>query len=283
MSGGSIRVVGGRVKMLAAQLGWESRLAEGGAAQRIPLPEYSVYRLSRRQFVGSTAVGALAGFAAVYLFYLSIPAAAAAACLGLLAPKKYREYLRLKRQAKLRLQFKEMLFSLSSSLAAGRSVENAFLASLGDLRLMYPESRSDLMLELEAICHRFSNGDPLEAGLADFSLRSGVDEIRQFADVFITCKRTGGNLIEIIRRTSQIIGEKIEINQEIAVMIASKRFEARIMTGVPFAFMGFLHWTAPDYMAPLYSSAVGYLVITAVLLLLAACSWLMMKIMSIQL
>ncbi|WP_246029222.1 type II secretion system F family protein [Paenibacillus humicus] len=267
--------------LLAARLGWEP--ARSQSACRIRLPDYSVFSLTRKQFAVSAGAGFTAVFAAVYLFYLSVPAAAACSIAGLLVPRKYRDYLRRRRQAKLRLQFKEMLFSLSSSLAAGRSVENAFFASLDDLRLMYPESRSDLMLELEAIRHRCGNGDPLEAGLADFASRSGVEEIRQFADVFITCKRTGGNLIEIIRRTSQTIGEKIEINQEIDVMISRKRFEARIMTGVPFAFMAFLHGSAPDYMAPLYAAPEGYIVITAALLMLAACGWLMMRIMAIRL
>ena len=242
-----------------------------------------MYRLSHRQFILSAVAGAALIFSAVYLFYLHVPLALAASLFGLAVPKHFKRYLAVKRQEKLRLHFKEMLFSLSSSLAAGRSVENAIHASLDDLRLMYPESRTDLMRELEVIWHRFSNGDSLEAGLVDFAARSGVDELLQFTDVFTTCKRTGGDLVEIIRRTSQIISEKIEINQEIGVMIAQKRFEARIMLAVPFGFMAFLHATAPDYLAPLYERPIGYVLLTGALALMGGCCWLMFRIMRIDL
>jgi tight adherence protein B len=125
------------------------------------------------------------------------------------------------------------------------------------------------------------NGEPVERAIADFSERSGIEEIAQFADVFVICKRTGGDLVEVIRRTANMIGDKLEMEQEIAVLVAQKRFEAKALSLIPFALVAFLAWSSPDYMAPLYGLA-GNLLMTGALAVLAFCYWLSQSIMNIK-
>ncbi|GGG04856.1 type II secretion system F family protein [Paenibacillus abyssi] len=252
-----------------------------GAVRRRVLTDYAVYNLSRPQFVLSIAVGAAISFLAAYIFYHSAAAAIVFSAAGLLAPRVYRQVLLKKRTEQLKQQFKEALFSLTSSLAAGRSVENAFRMIPVDLKLIYPDPGTDIVREFEVIRFRLENGEPLERSLRDFSDRAALDDIKHFVDVFCIGKRSGGDLIEVIRQTSSIIGEKLEIQLEIAVMIAQKRFESRIMMAVPFVFLAFLSYAAPDYMAPLYEGA-GYVMLTLALLLLAGCYWFIIKLMNIK-
>ncbi|MEV5026259.1 type II secretion system F family protein [Paenibacillus sp. LPE1-1-1.1] len=245
------------------------------------LTDYGRYHLSRKQFIFAAIAAALAFYLAAYLFYHSVLVSIAAAGLGIIAPRFRRRSLLQQRKERLKLQFKEALFSLTSSLAAGRSLENAFLATLDDLKLLYPDPRTELLLEFQIIRFRLENAEPLEYALRNFADRAGIDEITQFTDALAACKRSGGDLLEVMKRTSAIIGEKLEIEQEITVMIAQKRFEGRIMMAVPFVFLAFLSLAAPDYMAPLYGG-IGYLLLTAALLLLLLCFWAMAKMMRIQ-
>lgn len=254
----------------------------GGSPRGMPLPDYTVYRLSLSEYAASMAAGLSLSFVAFYLFYHSLAASLVLSVIGASAPRLYRSSLLEKRRIRLRLQFKEALYSLTSSLAAGRSVENAFAAAYDDLRLLYPDSKTDLLREFAIIARRLENGEPLESGLRNFAARSGIDDIIRFSDVFSTCKRSGGDLVEVIRRTSQVIGEKLEIEQDIAVMVAQKRFESRIMMAVPFLFLGFLGLAAPDYMKPLYESAAGYLLLTGALIALAGCMWIIRSVMRIN-
>jgi tight adherence protein B len=204
-----------------------------------------------------------------------------AAVIGMLAPRYRRQALLLRRKERLKLQFKEALFSLTSSLAAGRSLENAFLSALDDLKLLYPDPRTELLMEFQIVSFRLDNAEPLEYALRNFADRAQIDEITQFVDALAVSKRSGGDLLEVMKRTSIIIGEKLGIEQEISVMIAQKRFESRIMMTVPFVFLAFLGFAAPDYMAPLYGGA-GYVLLTIALLLLLLCFWFMAKMMSIR-
>ncbi|QAY68444.1 pilus assembly protein TadB [Paenibacillus protaetiae] len=219
--------------------------------------------------------------AAAYLFYHNVLIALVLSVAGFAAPRLYRQSLLKKRKNRLQLQFKEALYSITSSLAAGRSVENAFVAALQDLKLLYPDPRTELIVEFQVIRNRLDNAEPLEQALQSLAGRAGIDDLKQFADVFAACKRSGGDLIEVMKRTSQTIGEKLDVLQEIAVMVAQKRLEARIMMAVPFVFLGFLGVAAPDYMAPLYSGA-GYLLLTLILAFLLFLFWLIGKMMNIR-
>ncbi|SFF16437.1 tight adherence protein B [Paenibacillus algorifonticola] len=237
--------------------------------------------LSYREFALATFIGYAAVFAALYTVYHSLLVCLIAAGLGLCTPRYYKALLIARRKERLKLQFKEALYSLTSCLAAGRSVENAFIATLDDLKLLYPDPRTELLLEFQIVKHRLEHAEPLEQALRSLAARSHVEDIVQFVDVFAACKRSGGDLVEVMKRTSQTIGEKLEIQQDIMVLLAQKRFEARIMMAIPFIFLGFLNLMAPDYMAPLYGG-MGYLLLTIGLGALLICFWFIHTIMSIR-
>ncbi|CAH0120422.1 hypothetical protein PAE9249_02941 [Paenibacillus sp. CECT 9249] len=245
------------------------------------LPDYTVYRLSPKQRIVSFAAAAAVLFAIGYLFYQHIAFAVLLACGGALYPRVRQKALLAKRRAELGFQFKQALYSLASSLAAGRSVENGFREAIQDLQLLYPDMQTDLIREFKVICFRLENGEPIERAIQDFSRRAAIEDITNFADVFTTCKRTGGDLVEVVRRTSAMIGEKLDIQQEISVMIAQKRFESKAVMAAPFLFIAFLNVSAPDFLEPMRGMA-GYIVSTVALLALGACYWLIAKIMDIQ-
>ncbi|WP_235533299.1 type II secretion system F family protein [Paenibacillus sp. Leaf72] len=258
----------------------------GSNASRQPaktgyLTNYDRYVLSYREFAVVAIIGYAAVFTALYTVYHSLLVCLIAAGLGLCAPRYYKASLISRRKERLKLQFKEALYSLTSCLAAGRSVENAFIATLDDLQLLYPDPRTELLLEFQIVKHRLEHAEPLEQALRSLAARSHVEDIVQFVDVFAACKRSGGDLVEVMKRTAQTIGEKLEIQQDIMVLLAQKRFEARIMMAIPFIFLGFLNLMAPDYMAPLYGG-MGYLLLTIGLGALLVCFWSIHKIMSIR-
>jgi tight adherence protein B len=217
-----------------------------------------------------------------FIFYQHIAAAALLSLAGLYYPKIRKKELIIKRKTLLQLQFKQALASLSSALGAGKSVETAFQEALIDLRLLYPDPRALIVKELETIQRRIENGETIEMALKDLSERSQLDDIQQFTEVFTTCKRTGGNLVHVIRRTASIIQEKLDIQQEISVMISQKRFESRVLAFAPVIVIAVLSFSSPDYMEPMYQSLSGYLIMTAALLVLLGCFAITKLIMNIK-
>lgn len=245
------------------------------------LIDYSVYHLSLVERLSAILLSAIVLFGIGYIFYKSMVMAFMLASLGLLYPKIRRKQLAVKRKEELSLQFKQALYSLSSSLAAGKSVENAFREVLKDLKLLYPYPDTYILKEFEIINNRVATGEPIEQALQDFSKRADTEDISNFADVFITCKRSGGDIVEVIRRTANIIGEKLEIKQEISVMIAQKKFESKALGIIPFGLIALLGYMSEDYMAPLYGG-VGYVIMTVALIVLIGALFLIQRIMNIK-
>jgi len=245
------------------------------------LVHYGEYHMSFKEIIASTAVGcALSGLVG-YIFYHNMIAAVLLAFGGLYAPVVWRKELIRKRKAQLQLQFKQALSSISSALGAGNSVETAFREALTDLRLLYPDPNTLIIKELETVNRRIENGETIELALKDWSERAEIEDIQQFTEVFMTCKRSGGNLIHVIRRTALIIQEKLDIQQDIQVMMAQKRFESNVLTFAPLIVIAVLNLSSPDYMEPLYEGT-GYLIMTAALLVLAGCYAVTKWIMNIK-
>lgn len=246
------------------------------------MTDYAHYELNRFERAWAVAIGSAACFGAVYLMYGVWIVACLASPLGLLYPKRYAEALCRKRKDKLRQHFKEALHALSSLLSAGRSVENAFASLEREMALLLGTAKSDLMRELGIIANRTRTGEPLEKALADFARRSDLAEVSSFSDVVTIGKRAGGDLVEVVRNASQFIGEKLDAELEVSVLIAQKRFESRIMMAMPFAFVGMLGFVAGDYMAPLHQG-FGWLIITAMFFAVLGCCLWMVRIMDIRL
>lgn len=247
------------------------------------LVNYAKYNLSFKEFILYSVIGAVALFFLGHLFYESVIGASILAAGGLVFPRIQRKRLLEKRKEKLNLQFKEAIASLSSSLAAGRSIENSFREVVEDLRLLYPDPNTHIIKEFEIINRRVENGETVERAIQDFANRSDSEDILNFSDVFITCKRTGGNLVEVIRRTSDVISEKIDIQQEVKVMVSQKRFESRIMAVMPIGMVALLKYSSGGYLDPLYDwNELGPIIMTFCLAILLLSFWMTQRIMNIK-
>lgn len=230
----------------------------------------------------SALIGAACGCAVGWLFYRHmLPCLMLAALCAAAAVPALERHVHKRRQREWLQQFRQFLYALSTLLAAGHSIENALAQSERDLRLMFSFQAGGLVDELAAANRKVANGMPPEKALAEFGQRTGLADIRHFNEVLRISKRSGGDIIDLIRRTAAVIAEKIEIEQDIQVMTAQKSFEAKAMAVVPFALVGLMAISSPDYMAPLYEG-IGRLIMTAVLVLLGLCLWWILSIMRIK-
>lgn len=245
--------------------------------------DYSIYTMTKKERLLTVLLASFVFYAIGYIFYQNHIISIILSLLGFLYPKYRTKQLILKRKQELTLQFKQVLYSLASSVTVGKSVENAFKDIIDDLNMIYPDPNTYIIQEINRINKKVENGETIENALKEFAERADVEDISSFADVFIISKRTGGDLSQIIRNASNIIGDKIEIQQDITIMIAQKKFESRILNLAPFAIVLLLSFSSPDYMAPLYEmNSGGSLVMTASLILLAISFFVSERMMRIK-
>lgn len=245
------------------------------------IEDYSQYIYTMREWFSYFLQGAVIGAFVGYLFYSSAIGMALFTMYGFFYVHNKREQLQKERLWQLNLEFRDGLSSVSAALNAGYSVENSFMEAVKDLRLMYT-SKALIVGEFEAIVRQIQMNIPVEDILKEFADRSGIDDIKNFAEVFITAKRTGGDLIKIIKATGNTIGDKIEVKREILTMITAKKFESGIMNVIPFAIIIYLRLFSPGFLDPLYHNLFGTVFMSLMLIIYYAVSKMSDKIISIE-
>lgn len=243
---------------------------------------YDKYNYSVLELLLYSGIGALAMTLVAWIFYKNMIIVFFAFILGLFYPAIKKKALIEKQCNVLRLQFKDMLYYLGASLSAGKSVEQAFISVHTTLKNLYPDGKSDIVMESELIINRLRMNENIEDILKEFADRAGIEEIHHFSDVFSVCKRTGGNLIEVVRTTSRMLSEHIEIKQEIATGFAGKKQEQRILSLSPLAMIIFISYMSGDFMEPLFVTAEGRLIMTISLILIGLGAFISNRIMNIK-
>lgn len=230
--------------------------------------DYSVYYMKPPEYLAYLLLAAAGLFVLGYIFYRSVILSALVALLAFKYPPIRTKQIIASRRQKLNLQFKDMLYSLTSAVGAGCSVERAMSSALEDMERQYGNPDTLIIQELELIVSKLSLGQNIEELFLDLAVRSGIEDIRTFAHIFEISKRTGGNLMQIMRQTSDVITEKIETKQEMETTLAEKKMEQKIMTAAPIMLMALLTQTTGDFMAPLFTTREGRAVCTVALVII---------------
>lgn len=144
-----------------------------------------------------------------WFFYRSIWAVPLLFPLGILYFRRCVNRQCRKNRQELTMQFKECILSVANSLRSGYALENAFLESREDIRMLYGE-HSAMYRELELIRRGMILNITLEELISDLADRSGIEEIEQFSAILNIAKRGGGNVTQIIRTTAEVISNKVE-------------------------------------------------------------------------
>lgn len=188
-----------------------------------------------------------------------------------------------KRQQKLYERgFQDLLQSLMTSLQAGYSLENAFKIAAEELEGLYQNEKNPMLKQTRRIVQGLELHIAPERLITDFADSTGLEEARQFAVVIEIVRSTGGNMVEILKRTMQHLKYKMDTEEEIRVLLSGKLFEKNIMLSMPFLVLTYLRLANPEYVACFYESFWGHLIMSAMIGVTVFCFFWSEKIMDIR-
>lgn len=244
--------------------------------------DYTQYELQGREKKLFYLAGYGCIFLVVYLFYHSIILSAGAGCLVHFLKPYVENHMAEKRMNQLTIQFKDMLYSLSASVAAGRQMGEALVEAEENLAVMY-EEKEPIMKELRYISiNLVENKESDKVLLKDLAARSRNEDINNFVQVYATCRSMGGDLEKIIGHTSEILTDKMAIEREIKVITAQKKTEGRIISLMPLVMLLMMNLFSYSYIEPLYQTAGGRIIMTGALAGVAYGMYLMEKLSEIE-
>jgi tight adherence protein B len=187
--------------------------------------------------------------------------------------KKQRLKRKEAKKNELRMDFKEVILSISASLHAGYALEQTIPVALEDMRRLYPGEDRVMMRELVWMIRNLQMNVAPEQLFADFAIRSGLEEIRSFSVILLTVRKQGGNLVKISRESAEHISQKIQVQMEIDQVIAGKKMEKNIMICMPYFILIYLQLTNGTYLEPLFHNIYGNCCMLLCLIVIYVADW----------
>lgn len=249
---------------------------------KAPAIHYDCYRLSAIEWGIAVGKGSVLATLIAFSFYRSVLIwGVLLLVLGAGYPFYEKHQKRTARLRQLANEFKECALLLAGALSTGYSIENAFTVSIQELDLLYGK-KSLMLTEMKRMEAMIKINCPVEQVLMEFGERSGLEDVKNFAQVFVVAKRSGGQLADILRNTAEVIREKVQVQEEIKTLTAARQFEQRIMNLLPCGIIAYMNLTSPGFLDLMYETMVGKLVMTLCLLVCLTAMAIAGKILDLQ-
>lgn len=248
---------------------------------------YKVYYMSKKEKLMYMIIAFIVGAAVGFLFYggigkddlgqpttityvlnVLIPCIVGLICSKIILPVRTKQII-ANRKKQLNSQFRDMLDGLSTAIGSGKNVFDSFVAVNEDLKVQYAED-SFILNELQVILAGLENNIAIEYLLEDFGKRSAIKDIESFASVFQTCYRKGGNIKDVVRNTTTILSDKMEIREDLETIVASSQMEQYIMIVMPIILIGMIKMMSPEFASNFVTGAGLASTTIAIVLFVAA-------------
>lgn len=173
---------------------------------------------------------------------------------GLLLPHVYVHIKRNARFAKFTAEFPNAVDVIVRGLKAGLPMPDC-------LRVIATEAQEPVKGEFLAIVQDQTLGIPVDEAVKRMSERMPLAEAHFFAIVIAIQSRTGGSLSEALGNLSKVLRERKKMKAKIKAMSSEAKSSAGIIGALPFLVAGAVYFASPDYMALLFATVTGKIVL----------------------
>jgi tight adherence protein B len=179
---------------------------------------------------------------------------AGAVVLGLM-PFLHLRYRKSQRIRQFEQQLPEALDLVARSLQAGQP----FLVGM---QMVGEEFTDPIGMEFNKTVDEINFGVGVPEALTSLAQRVDCPDLLFFVTSVIVQREVGGNLAEILAKTSQLIRQRFELQGRIQVLAAEGKLSAFILFTLPFALALVINFLNPGYLAVLFTDPVGQGMVT---------------------
>lgn len=196
---------------------------------------------------------AAAGFIPAYLIYLRTRQTGFAFLFGIAlawTPFGYVRYKRTQRFNKFEQGLPEALDLMVSAIRSGHSLMSA-------LGLVANEAPDPIGGEFRICCDEQTYGLALRTAMDNLITRVPLQDLRMVVTAILIQKESGGNLAEVLDKTSHVIRERFRLKRQVRVHTAQGRLTGWILSFLPIVLGLSLYLLNPDMMSLLWKREIG--------------------------
>jgi tight adherence protein B len=200
----------------------------------------------------TSAVLAIIGFVGVSMFVNIIALElVAGAVLGYI-PLGLLGFKRSRRIKQFNAALPEAIDMMGRALRAGHSMT-------ASINIIAEQSVEPVRSEFNEVFKQQNFGLPLRDAMSQMLDRVPSQDLRVVVTGILVQKETGGNLAEILDRTSNTIRERLKIQGEIKTHTAQGRMTGWILCMLPIVMLVVINWINPGYSKVLVDTPIGQL------------------------
>jgi tight adherence protein B len=174
----------------------------------------------------------------------------AIAAIAAAAPFIVLYVLRELRFRKFNSLLPEAVDLMSRGLRAGHSI-SAVMEMVGT------EVGDPVGIEFRALHKEQSLGLPMREGMMNLVERVPLDDLRFLATAILLQKESGGNLVQILDKTSAVLRERARLRGQLQIYTAQGRITGWILCLSPFMMFGLISLTNYQYEKVLFTNPLG--------------------------
>lgn len=160
------------------------------------------------------------------------------------------------------LAFKALLNGIYTELLIGKSFRNALVEARRHLVFEDPRFLQEVDLLIKDI--HFQNQEMM--AWQRFASAMTLQACDQFVDVLQVTYDYGGQVTQVLKHTIKGLTDQMDLEMEIDIIVFSKRFEFLLMICIPVFMLLVMSYGQYDYMAVLYQTLLGRVVMTLALI-----------------
>jgi tight adherence protein B len=195
--------------------------------------------------------------------------------LGLVVPWLWLGFRRTRRLKAFSSSLADTLQLMSGSLSAGLSLAQS-------LDTIVREGNEPITGEFKRVLVEARLGVHLEDALEGVAERMGSKDFGWVVMAIRIQREVGGNLAELLTNVAATLREREYLRRQVATLSAEGRLSAWIIGLLPPLFVLYLLLTQPDYLAPMYSTPLGWLMLIAAGILLSVGVFSMSRIVKVE-
>jgi tight adherence protein B len=144
------------------------------------------------------------------------------------------------------------------------------------------QSKEPLSSEFASCFQQQKFGIPFRDAMLTMGERVPDPDLQFFITAVLVQKETGGDLTEILDRTTRLIRDRVRIKGEIQSYTAQGRLTGWILSALPVILLVVMNLLSPGYSDVLFTDPLGKLLLTAGAVAIAIGGFIISKIVDIK-
>ena len=190
------------------------------------------------------------------------------------APYVFLLKKRERRFRRIAQQLPEAIDLMSSGLRAGQALAST-------VEIVAKEADDPLASEFRRAAVEQSFGLPFRDAMLNLRSRVPVPDLQFLVAAILVQKETGGNLAQILDKTSRMIRERMRVAGEMRIRTAQGRITGWVLCALPFAMFIGMNLLHPGYGRVLFENPLGRTMLTYAAILMVIGVFLIRRIVNI--